>query len=466
VHGSDQSRGSTLPLFFAVIALGLQFVLVLFHNERPLTQREVYFSGKASYFDENGSLPKAGRRERDREAGHLYGASDWRPPGYPVALSAIGGGAFSEPRLLRVRVLAVQFALTAVAVLVLLQLLCRDVVSTRFRWIAAIALAAVPFPFEFVSEIAPDTLAAVLVVLAFALVWRWIAKPAGAPTFFFAMLAASLPLLLRPELIAFAPLLAIAAFVAARRVRAAEVVAALLAIGLAIGAQAAYRKHFIGHYGLYGAYRTPVSGAVDWTRTWLGTEKEGLGLVDELAESRVAPVPERAWGDANERKTIEEAFAAAARDGYGRNEDEAFASVAQKRRREHGSLVLLVRALNPVQLWIHNATGYEIGKTLEAMPHPLQRPLRMLLIILRIAAVVLGIAGIAGAFGRWLRRTSDAADALTLTMAVWIAGITILAGLVLDWRIHRLVQTAWLPMLWCAAMAFRPKRVLPARTAV
>ncbi len=449
------SKGSNLPLYFAALVLGLQFFVVLFHNERSFSGSETYYVGKAQYFSENHTFPKAGRREHHIAAGNLYGTTDWRPPGYAVLLTGIGAGALDDPRLLRVRVLVVQFALVAAAVLLMLHLLCRDVSNSRLRWGAAVVLSLSPWPFEFAAEIVPDTIAAVLVAGATLLMWRWVAGAGGTPTFFWAGLLASLPLLLRPELLPFAPLLALSTFAVGRRFRIRDAMAAALAFALVLGIQVAYRNRFIGQPQLYGAFRIPTAGVIDWTRTWLGTEKEAFDFVAAASESRPAVAPSRAWGGAAERKIIEEALARAAKDGYGKKTDAAFASVAEKRKKERPVLVAFIRATNAIQVWIHAGTGFELERVLAGVPTSLRRPARIALIVFRISILVLAFLGAARALRRWRGGESGPADRMTLLMCLWAVAATILVAIVLDWRMHRLVLSAWLPVLWCAAAAFR-----------
>lgn len=229
----------------------------------------------------------------------------------------------------------------------------------------------------------------------------------------------------------------------------------LFAFAIVVSLQVAYRTAFTGEPGLFGPLRLTNSGAFAWTRTWLGTEKEAYDFVYAVTEGRRADLPSRAFGDAREREDVARAVRMAHERGYSPEVDAIFAALAEKRRREKPLLVAAVRALNVVQLWIHLETNPPILEALTPVPRIIRRPILGLLLLLKIAAVILGCIGAGQALRRWHRGEADALDALTILMFAYVIARTLLTGVVLDWRVHRYVASAWIPMLWCASIPCR-----------
>ena len=53
----------------------------------------------------------------------------------------------------------------------------------------------------------------------------------------------------------------------------------------------------------------------------------------------------------------------------------------------------------------------------------------------------------------WLkvRLRADEYDDLTLLMFAWVVARSILVGVILGWRVHRYILSAWVPLLFCAS---------------
>jgi hypothetical protein len=434
------------PLWVLVALLLAHFSIIVRHHARPLITDELYYAAKARYVAEHHTFPRAGPRERDIAAGRVWGTTDWRPPGYPVFLALVGGSDIDHDEALRLRVTIVQFLLLA-ALLIATFLF----VDARARWPAALLFGLSPWPFEFANDIGPDAINAFLIGTALLLFWR----TRGAAWSFVAMLMASATLLFRPEMIAMAPVIAFVVWFLRRERRWRDALAMLFAFAIIVSVQVAYRTAFTGEPGVFGPLRLTNAGAFAWTRTWLGTEKEAYDFVYAVTEGRRADLPSRAFGDAREREEVARAVRMAHERGYSPEVDAIFTAVAEKRRREKPLLVAAVRAMNVVQLWIHLETNPPILDALTPVPRIIRRPILGILLLLKIAAVILGCIGAGQALRKWRHGEADALDALTILMFAYVVARTLLTGVVLDWRVHRYVASAWIPMLWCASIPCR-----------
>ena len=431
------------PLILLVLLLAAHFAIVLRHHARPLITDEIYYFEKARLFA-HGMFPRANAQELDIVRGKTWGTSDWRPQGYSVFLALIGTG---DPATLRLRATITQFLLLAAVILWAASILPR----------ASILFAVAPWPFEFATDIGPDALNAALTGAALLLAWRWATSPERGPlALFLATLAASATLLLRPEMIAMAPVIAITALLLRRNRTTRDAFAALLAFALVVGLQVAYRTAFTGQPGLFGALRIKNAGAFNWTRTWLGTEKEAYDFVYAITEGRREELPARAFDDERERALVDTLMRQAETRGYTEDIDRAFQSLADQRRHAHPLRTLLIRASNVVQLWINLETSSPILEALAPVPRLIRRPLLGGLLLLRIVVLVLAFVAAWRAWKRWRAGIADAYDLLVLMMFTYVIARTLFVGIVLDWRVHRYVVSAWIPLLICAVRAISP----------
>lgn len=441
------------PLVVLVLLLAAHLAIVLRHHARPLITDEIYYYEKARSFAAHGSFPHASAEELRIVQGSVWGTSDWRPPGYSLFLAIIGTG---DPAGLRLRLTIIQFLLVAAVLLWTAQ------AGPSLSMPVAMLLALAPWPFEFANDIGPDALNAALTGTALLLAWRWATTPDRGPlALFLAMLAASATLLLRPEMIAMAPVIAIAALLLRRRPVSRDIFAALLAFALVVGLQAAYRTVFTGRIGLFGALRIKNAGAFNWTRTWFGTEKEAYDFVYAVTEGRREELPARAFSNERERALVESLVQAAVAGGYSERIDRAFQALADQRRAAHPLRTYLIRASNIVQLWINLETNSAILEALAPIPRGIRRPILGALLLLRIVIVILSFACARRAWKRWREGEAGAHEILVLMMFSYVAARTLLVGIVLDWRVHRYVISAWVPMLACAAYALSPTPARP-----
>ncbi|HEX2121127.1 MAG TPA: hypothetical protein VHL59_05730, partial [Thermoanaerobaculia bacterium] len=313
---------------------------------------------------------------------------------------------------------------------------------------AALLLGLAPWPFEFAHDIGPDALNAVLAGFALLLLWRGPMFPA--------MLVASSTLLFRPEMIAMAPVFAIAALVLRPRRTKRDVVAAVLAFALVVAIQVGYRTWFTGQPGLFGGLRIANAGAFNWTRTWIGTEKEAYDFVYAVTEGRLEELPARAFANESERALVEGMMREAHARGYSAELDARFQALADQRRREHPLLWASVRALNVVQVWLNLETNPTLLDALTPVPRVIRRPILGGLLLLRVFILLFAFIGAIQAWKRWRRGEADDLDRLTLLMFAYVVARTLLVGIVLDWRVHRYVVSAWIPMIWCAIRGLSP----------
>lgn len=441
------------PLALLVLLLAAHFAIVLRQHARPLITDEIYYYQKARYFSAHGTFPPASAQELDIVRGKTWGTSDWRPQGYSLFLAAIGTG---DPAALRLRVTILQFLLLAAV------LLWTATAGPPLSMPAAILFAVSPWPFEYVNDLGPDALNAALTAAALLLAWRWATSPARGPlALFVAILAASATLLLRPEMIAMAPVIAVVALLLRRNATLRDVLAALLAFSLVAGLQIAYRTAFTGRPGLFGALRIKNAGAFNWSRTWIGTEKEAYDFVYAITEGRGEELPSRAFDDERERALVDSLMRAAEGSGYSEGIDRAFQSLADRRRHAHPLRTLLIRASNVVQLWINLETNSTLLEALTPVPRWIRRPILGALLLLRIVLAVLAFVGARRAWKRWRTGEADVYDVLVLMMFSYVVARTLFVGIVLDWRVHRYVVSAWVPLLACAARALSPTPARP-----
>lgn len=423
------------PLWVLIALLVAHFVIVLRHHARPLITDELYYFDRASYFAHHGSFHPIDERST---------VGDWRPQGYSIFLGTIGLGAFDDPAAVRLRATIIQFALVAALLIATFVVFTRSTNDTRAHWIAAILFGLAPWPFEYANDIGPDAIVAAIIGCGLLLLWR----ARGGASLFAAMFVISLALLFRPEMIVMPPLIALAAFWIQRRWNIRDVLAAALAFALVAGAQVAYHTAYSGHPSVFGEFHISNAGAFHWTRTWLGTEKEAYDFVYAITEGRPEELPPRAFDSEDERALVQRLTRDAQASGYSPAIDAAFEKLAEQRTRRHPIRTTLVRAANVVQVWINLETPSPILDELTPVPRPIRRGLLGGLLLLRIVIIV------AAFVGAWkARHRGDAYDQLTLLLFAYVVMRTLLVGVVLDWRVHRYMLSAWIPLLFVGAAA-------------
>jgi hypothetical protein len=433
------------PLWVLIALLVVHFVIILRHHARPLITDELYYFDRAHYFAQDRGLKPIDERV-------TTGPSDWRPPGYPILLGTFGYGTFDDPAAFRLRVTIVQFLAVAALLIATFVFFTRSTNDTRAHWIAAILFGLAPWPFEFTNDIGPDELAAALIGCSLLLLWR----ARGSSSWLHAVMGFSLSLTLRPEMIVMPPFIAAAAFTINRRWSVRNVVAAALGFGVIVGAQVLYRTTHSGRVSIFGEFRIANAGAFHWTRTWFGTEKEAYDFVYAITEGRSHELPARAFDSDQERGLVEVLTRYAQANGYSPGIDATFENLANQRTRRHPLRTMLVRAANVFHVWINLETPSPILEELTPVPRPIRRVLLGGLLLLRIVIIV------AGFIGAWrARHSADPYDKLTLLMFAYIVLRTLLVGIVLDWRVHRYMLSAWIPLLWCAARAFNRTTARP-----
>lgn len=443
-------------LALLVVLLGVQLAVTLAHYHHPLITDEIYWVRNARHLVEHGSLPPIDPAALAAENGQAWAASDWRPQGYTLFLALCSLGDFDRPDVtLRLRATSVQFLLLAAIVIALYRLAVRAGAS---RWMAAFILGLSPWTFEFVNELGADSLNAFVTTLALLLLWRWIAdRRRGAVWLFWAALAASVPLLVRPEMLALVPVVIGLAMLLRRPFTRAELFAAAAAFALVLGVQVAYRIWFTGKPGIYGGMQQIVNGgAFHWAETWPGTEKEGYDFVYLLTEGRPIDLPGRAFADERERQRVQSIVdRVRARGRYTREDDAAFEALARERTRRFPLLVASLRLWHMAHLWLNDENPNPLLDALRPVPRKARRPIYGALLVLRLAIYAAAAFAAVRAAVRLRRGEADAFDRLTLLMAGFILARSLLVGLVLNWKVHRYVLVAWPAMLWCACAALR-----------
>jgi len=452
---SERRLDFALLLLLALLAAQLALTVAYYHH--PLVTDEFYWTKNARYLVEHGRFPPIHPAALAAGKGQAWGTADYRPQGFTVFAALCSLGDFAQPATtFRLRVTVAQFVLLAAILVWLYRIAVRAAVS---RWTAALLLGVTPWTFEFVNDIGADSLNAIVVSLALLLLWRWIAEPGrGAAAMFWASLAASVPLLIRPEMIVLAPCIIGLAVLLRWPPSARELVAALSAFVIVTAAQVAYRTRLTGEPGIYGKLHIVNMGAFQWANTWPGTEKEGYDFVYLLTEGKAVPLPARAFGDDNERARVERIVHRVAASGrYTQQDDAEFEQLAQERRRGHPFLVASLRLWHAAHLWLNNENPNPILVALAPVPRTVRRPIYGSLLLLRLVLYALACLATVRAFRRWRAGKADAFDRLTLLMASFILARTVLIGPILNWKVHRYVLAAWPAMLWCACAALRPR---------
>jgi hypothetical protein len=265
-------------------------------------------------------------------------------------------------------------------------------------------------------------------------------------------------LLIRPEMILLPPVMILVAMLLRRPVRWTELAAAASAFALVLGAQIVYRTCMTGKLGVYGGQHIMNGGAFHWAETWFGTEKEGYDFVYALTEGRVLPLPDRAFANGRERAKVQAITDRVAASGrYTRGDDEAFEALAKERRERAPLLTTTLRLWHGAHLWLNTENPNPILEALAPVPRSARRLIYGALLLLRLTIYVCAFAASTRAISRLRRGEADVFDRLTLLLAAFVLARSAVIGLVLNWKVHRYVVSAWPAMLWCACAFLRPR---------
>ena len=254
---------------------------------KPFNGDEPYFAEKARYFFEHLRFEPISAEALAIERGERWGNSDWRPPGYPLFLAAVSFGKFDANTLLP-RVMAVQFALTALAVWLLFEIMSAGS-SGPLLPATALLLGIEPWPYDFVTILMPDSLVAAMTFFGIVILWRSVERNDLFLAFAGALLLSS-TLLMRPEMIASVPpILAVSLLLrmSNRRILLRRTAACAGAFTIVVILQFGYRTAVTGQPGLFGGLHIRDSGAFAWTNTWLGSENQAYNFVYGLSSGNV-----------------------------------------------------------------------------------------------------------------------------------------------------------------------------------
>jgi hypothetical protein len=437
---NDASRARLLLAFLLICQAAL-----LVRPNQPFNGDEPYYVEKARFFFEHGRFEHVSAEAMAVERGERWGTSDWRPQGYPLFLAALSLGDFRDSSL-RPRVTAAQFALIAAAIWLLFEIMRPRLRRAHLMTVAAI-LGAIPWPYEFVATLSPDSLTASVTFFSIVILWRSLEKENILLLFVGAFLL-STTLFLRPEMIVVAPVSLAAAVLIRRldrRTFLKRTFACAGAFAIAVAMQVAYRINVTGQPGLFGGLHIRDSGAFAWTNTWLGSENEAYNFVYGLSTGNVPELPERAFSDAEERQAVERVIQVdRSRREYEPDIDAVFQRLAEKRRREHPFLAIVgTRIWHSVHLWLNLETSSQLLDALAHVPRSIRRPILGGLLLLKLALLSLFVVGV-------MRAPKSGAPALIMLCAVIVIGRTLVLGTALNWTAHRYMLPAWLPLIACA----------------
>lgn len=434
-------RRTAIPWWVLIVLLAVQAAMTVPSSTRPYWGDEPYYVQKAQAIVEQGRLPKATAHDLAVENGE-WGNADWRPPGYALIVAALAAGDF-DPRSLRPRTTALQFAMIAAAILLAFTLL-RDQ-SFRVRLIAAVVIGIAPWPYAFVATVGPDSLNASVAFFALFLLRRRETLAIGA-------LLLSLTFLLRPEMIAVAPVpIAVALFVHRAKVR--QWALAMAAFLLIVAVQYGYRTYFIGQLSasLFGGLNIYNAGLFRWVNSWIGTEDEAYDFVYGMgSRDNTGELPSRAFANERERKIVEELRAETRAEGFNEEIDRRFAALADQRIRERPVMAGVVpRLWHALHLWLNTETNDQLLRAWIGVPRPVRRPMLALLLILKAALVIAFPFALIATRGRWM------SEPVIAILAAHVVARTVLIGIVLNWMVYRYMVTAWLPLLVVVFLAPR-----------
>jgi hypothetical protein len=439
---NDASRARLLLAFLLICQAAL-----LVRPHQPFNGDEPYYVEKARFFFEYGRFENVSAEAMAVERGERWGTSDWRPQGYPLFLAALSLGDFRDASL-RSRVTAAQFALIAVAVWLLFEIMRPRLGYPHLMTVAAI-LGAIPWPYEFVATLSPDSLTASITFFSIVILWRSLEKE-NIPLLFVGAFLLSTTLLLRPEMVVVAPVSLAATILIRRfdrRTFLKRTFACAAAFAIVVAMQVAYRINVTGHPGLFGGLHIRDSGAFAWTNTWLGSENEAYNFIYGLStgDVDVSELPARAFSDAEERQAVERAVLVDRnRRSYGPDIDAVFQRLAEKRRREHPFLAIVgTRIWHSVHLWVNLETSSQLLDALAHVPRSIRRPILGGLLLLKLALLSLFVVGV-------MRARKSGAPALIMLCASIVIGRTLVLGTALNWTAHRYMLPAWLSLIACA----------------
>lgn len=438
----NEVHRARLALLFLLICQG---ALLIRPSPQGFNGDEPYYVEKARYLFEHRHFEPISAEALAVERGEQWGTSDWRPQGYPLFLAAVSFGDFRAGTLFP-RVIAIQFALIAAAAWLLFEIM-RPGLNGPLLLTTAILLGVVPWPYDLVTILTPDSLVASITFFSIVILWRSRERNSTALAFVGAFLL-STTLLLRPEMIALVPLI-LAVSVLSRRfdrhsfLKRAAACAGAFAIVVAL--QVAYRTNVAGHPGFYGGLHIRDSGAFAWTNTWLGTENQAYNFVYGLSNGDVRDdLPPSAFSDAEEHRIVDRVIEIdRSQHHYGPDLDAVFQHLAEKRRHEHPFLSAVgTRIWHSVHLWLNLETSSQLLNALAAVPRLVRRPMLGALAMLKLALLALFVVGV-------VRARESVAPTLIVLCAALVIGRTLLIGTAMNWMVHRYVLNAWLPLLAC-----------------
>jgi hypothetical protein len=428
---------------------------------------DTYYLRKSEALVRTGSFERPAPEDLAVLRGEAMGQSDFRPPGYPVFLALLG--VTGENWEGRDRWIAVVQVAAAAACLWWILERALERLSAREGVLAAVLLGAQPWAFEFAYDRLPDTLTMAAAFAGADLAAG--AATAASPARRAALAATSgaalgVSTFLRPEMLAFAPLVLAAGLLLLARsagVRAAALPA--LAGGLvllaAFGGHVAYRRAVFGEWAVVGRFQGNAPGVARWLKTWTSNDTDLRRIRAPLAQGeriRFDRIPDRAFADAAEREEVRLLVGEIARRGeYLAEHDAAFARIAERRARADpvGSVVV-PRLWCTAALLLTPGSAATLHPT-RLLPDRAERAFAWLFVGIRFAV----LAAAAIAMARALRRPPGAgADAVAA--AVFLGAVLCVARLawlglgrgILEYRYALLL---W-PFLLLAAIAWADQR--------
>lgn len=327
------------------------------------------YVGKANHLITYGEFKKVTPPDLPTDIAGYY--SDFRPPGFPVIISALIFAGGNSPNEINLSTKILNFFLDALTCIILFQLVLSKFRKNSTQYVAAAAIGLQPWTSSFVTATYPDTTVAFLVVTGVALLPRYVNGTSRAQeitSVFFASMALSIGALIRPELIVAPPvLIATALYLKFRRndrfcklawIALIAIIPFLLSIALNMG----YRWTVEKKLAVYGKFEHQTPGLNKWILTWIGSAKSKEDIMwgpFQISQKEFKNLPQSAFSDTKEKEILSEIAEKSRQRGYlTKAEDDVFREVAEKRIQEDPLTYWLYgRIYNSIHFWVNTGSA-------------------------------------------------------------------------------------------------------------
>jgi hypothetical protein len=206
---------------------------------------------------------------------------------------------------------------------------------------------------------------------------------------------------------------------------------------------------------LYPPYVRATPGLNQWMRTWTHFERISNHIHWNMLDGAVTieQIPERAFGDDEEKKRIENVIKRIRESGtYTKEHDAVFSEIAQKREQNFFRSVLLPRVIMSVNLWINEFSNPYWLSFMSDWHYPIRWAVLAFFMGLRVFLVIGALGVLFVLFPRLPRKNTFFRCFLWLSLIVFLSR-TAFFGFVMARNEHRYVLLAW-PFVFVSALSF------------